>query len=106
MTEISLTRCAPKKVRTAEFSRLILRVAKPLEVDTTPANSELLGSFERVWRKHYPESDVVQVRDVERAMRTARESSAGAGGRTQTLITGSQLLVGDALSVLNGATVN
>ncbi|KAG6365658.1 hypothetical protein INS49_007269 [Diaporthe citri] len=73
--------------------------------DTGPEDGELLGSFEKTWRKHYPDSDVVQVGDVEQAMTTARDSSAGAGGRTQTLITGCLLLVGEALSVLNGGTV-
>lgn len=77
-------------------------MAKLLKAGITTANSEVLGSFEKAWLKHYPDSDVVQVKDVEQAMATARDCSAAAGGRTQTLITGSQLLIGEALSVLNG----
>lgn len=82
-----------------------MRVAKLLKADTRPEDIELLGSFEKTWRKHYPDSDVVQVKGVEQAMTTARDSSAGAAGRTQTLLTGSLLLVGEALSVLNGGIV-
>ncbi|KAL2280895.1 hypothetical protein FJTKL_12206 [Diaporthe vaccinii] len=73
--------------------------------DTLSANSELLRGFEHAWRKHYPGSDVAQARDVEYAVTTARSLSADAGERTQALITGSQLLVGGALSVLNGGIV-
>lgn len=73
--------------------------------DTLLASSDLLRGFEHTWRKHYPGSDVVQARDVEQAIRTARNLPAGAGARTQTLITGSQLLVGRAISALDGGTV-
>lgn len=68
-------------------------------------NGHLLRSFEDAWRKHYPEADVVRVNDVEQALTTARDLSTGGAGGTQTLITGSQLLVGGALSALDGATV-
>lgn len=80
-----------------------MRMAKPLQAGIEAANNELLGSFEHAWRKHYPDSDVVLVRDVEAALTTARNLSIEGG--TQTLITGSQLLVGGALSVLNGGSV-
>lgn len=83
----------------------MLRIARLMRSDTLSANSELLRGFEHAWRKHYPGSDVVQARDVEHALATARNLSADAGERTQTLITGSQLLVGGALTVLNGGTV-
>lgn len=63
-------------------------------------------SFEEAWRKHYPDSDVVLVADVKQALTIARNLSADAGIGTQTLITGSQLLVGGAPFALNGGTVN
>lgn len=84
----------------------MLCIAKPKTADAEAISSELLGSFAEAWRRHYPDSDVVLVADVKQALTTARKLSADAGIRTETLITGSQLLVGGALLALNGGAVN
>lgn len=93
------------KVRGWVSLRVKLCIAKTHQADAQEISSELLGSFEEAWRKHYPDSDVVLVADVKQALTTARNLSEDAGISTQTLITGSQLLVGGALLALNGGTV-
>jgi len=55
--------------------------------------------FSRIWHEFYPESIVTYEPYIKGALKLAKQLGESEGG-TQTLITGSQHLVGPALSIL------